>query len=277
MSHYENYNNTAKNYDKTRLPIGVDIIKETFEQSDTPLEKQVILDAGCGTGNYTLALVKDVGKVFGLEGNPAMLQEAERKLQESSFENYELKLGNLPKLPLEDESVDGIMVNQVIHHLDVEEDHPVLREFCQEGRRVLNGGGSLVINTCSHEQLRDAIWYCEFIPLAVERVVKRYPAVDSLVGMLSECGFSETRLTVPVEELFFGESYSDLDGPLKAEWRDGDSLWALLSEQELNQALEAYTRLRESGELPNVFARSERRRKQIGQTVFVSGRKTGSK
>ena len=56
MSHYENYNNTAKNYDKTRLPIGVDIIKETFEQSDTPLEKQVILDAGCGTGNYTLAL-----------------------------------------------------------------------------------------------------------------------------------------------------------------------------------------------------------------------------
>ena len=277
MSHYEKYDNTAKNYDKTRLPIGVDIIQETFRRSDTPLEKQIILDAGCGTGNYAMALVKNVGKIFGLEGNQAMLQEAEKKLKESSADNYELKQGILPKLPLEDESVDGITINQVIHQLDVEPEHPVLREFCQEAMRVLKKGGSLIINTCSHEQLRDAIWYCEFIPLAVDRSVKRYPAVDLLVSMLADCGFRDTRLTVPVEELFFGESYTDLDGPSKTEWRDGDSLWALLSESELKVALEAHAQLRDSGKLPELFERSEKRRNQIGQTVFVSTRKTSSK
>jgi len=273
MSLYENYSCTAKNYDKTRLPIGVEIIRETFGRSPTPIRRQRILDAGCGTGNYTLALLNDVGKILALDGNKAMLQETERKLRESPFDNYELKHGMLPKLPIEDASVDGIMINQVIHHLDCDEEHAVFREFCSEARRVLKDGGHFVINTCDHRQLREAYWYGEFIPIAVERVAKRYPPVEFIMTTLSENGFSELRQTVPVEELFFGESYFDLNGPSKEEWRNGDSLWSLLSEEELGSALGVYNRARSDGKLPGVLERSEQRRKQIGQTVFISARK----
>ncbi|MDA1278400.1 MAG: methyltransferase domain-containing protein [Verrucomicrobia bacterium] len=273
MSLYENYNQTAKNYDKTRLPIGLEIIRETFARSSMPILEQGILDAGCGTGNYARALLGDVRNIVALDGNEAMLREAKRKLEESPFDNYELKHGTLPKLPMEDESIDGIMVNQVIHHLDCGVEHAVFKKFCAAAWRVLKPGGHFVINTCGHRQLKEAYWYGEFIPLAVERALERYPSVDLIMSVLSEAGFRELRQTVPVEELFFGESYFDLDGPLKKEWRDGDSLWALLSNDELKGALGDYQRARENGELPALFERSEKCRKRVGQTVFVSARK----
>lgn len=273
MSQYENYDKTAQNYDKARSPVGVEIIRETFRRSATPLKEQCILDAGCGTGNYTLAIIEDVAKIISLDGNEAMLKHAETKLKASRYDNYELKQGTLPALPLTDESVDGIMINQVIHHLDVEEDYPVLRQLCEEANRVLKTGGHLIINTCSDVQLREGYWYYQFIPTAVGKSVKRYPSVDLLMSMLSDCRFTDPRQTVPIEELFFGESYFDLEGPHKSEWRDCDSSWALLSPAELEKALEDCSRARSAGELPDLLERSERRRKQIGQTVFISARK----
>ena len=55
LSKYENYTQSAKNYDKFRVPVGVEIIIGYLTMNKKPLDQQVILDAGCGTGNYLAA------------------------------------------------------------------------------------------------------------------------------------------------------------------------------------------------------------------------------
>jgi glutaredoxin-related protein len=58
MSTYENYQKTSQVYDKTRSAGGVDIILRVMEQGVLPLSEQILVDAGCGTGLYSAALVK---------------------------------------------------------------------------------------------------------------------------------------------------------------------------------------------------------------------------
>ena len=52
MSRFEDYTSTSENYDSTRRPAGIEIILEALSRGPTPLAEQVVLDAGCGTGNY---------------------------------------------------------------------------------------------------------------------------------------------------------------------------------------------------------------------------------
>ena len=49
QSKYENYTKASNFYDQTRVAVGIDKI---LTQLDNPAEATV-LDAGCGTGNYT--------------------------------------------------------------------------------------------------------------------------------------------------------------------------------------------------------------------------------
>jgi len=50
-------------------------------------------------------------------------------------------------------------------------------------------------------------------------------------------GFKDVKNIKITETLYDHKSYFDLRGPLKKEWRDGDSSWSLLSQEELNNAL----------------------------------------
>jgi len=63
MSTYENYHKTSQVYDKTRTAGGVDIILNAMEEGNLPLSEQVLLDAGCGTGLYSAALVNKVRRI----------------------------------------------------------------------------------------------------------------------------------------------------------------------------------------------------------------------
>ncbi|EDN71447.1 hypothetical protein BGP_5273 [Beggiatoa sp. PS] len=55
---YENYHDTSKGYDNTRIPIGIEILLGCFASTPRPLPEQHILDGGCGNGNYIQALKK---------------------------------------------------------------------------------------------------------------------------------------------------------------------------------------------------------------------------
>jgi len=50
MSNYENYNHTSQAYDETRTAYGVEIIRSALAENKLPLEKQILVDAGCDTG-----------------------------------------------------------------------------------------------------------------------------------------------------------------------------------------------------------------------------------
>lgn len=268
MSSYEDYGRTSKNYDKTREPVGTEVIVGCMATaSETPLSEMVILDAGCGTGNYSVALLPHVKKIEAVDMNPGMIEVASRKFSGGNISFHEAPIDDLP---FESESFDGVMINQVLHHLsenggDFSAHRGVIAEFA----RVLKPGGVLTINTCSQEQLRHGYWYYALIPSAARSLWRRYAPLDALVGILGESGLEYRGRFAPTDATVQGEAYFDARGPLDGEWRDGDSAWSLVADGELEYALSEVEDMERHGELEEYVARNDSRRTDVGQISIL--------
>ena len=81
MSSYENYARVSTVYNETRTAQGVEIVRRLLAKGDTALTEQTLVDAGCGTGQYSAALAGSVGRIEAVDLNPAMLAQARHKLQ----------------------------------------------------------------------------------------------------------------------------------------------------------------------------------------------------
>ena len=57
--------------------------------------------------------------------------------------------------------------------------------------------------------------------------------------------------------------------PLKKEWRDGDSSFALASEQELDRLQRSTVEMNAEGKLSQYFEEQDLPRKSVGQLAFV--------
>lgn len=271
---YENYSLAAHTYDDTRIPIGLEIILGCFAATSTrPLHEQAILDAGCGTGNYLQVIHEKVGSCHGIEINKEMLGQAQAKFATTS--NVHLDHGSLLSLPYDDNSFDGIMCNQVIHHLEAQatEDFPNIRLMLAALYRVLRVRGVVILNTCSRQQLLDGYWWAELIPKAVAQMSARIPSIERTLQMLEDVGFQFGGVIVPLHEILQGSSYFDTQAPLHKSFREGDSTWSLTSEQELHQALDRIRTMNEDGSIKDYLDPCEQRRKRAGQTTFIFARK----
>ena len=273
---YENYSVTSHSYDKTRRPVGIEVILGCFAATHTcPLSEQVILDAGCGTGNYLQAIHHKVGTCYGIDINEGMLAQAQQKFGNDSHVKFDY--GSLLDLPYSDDFFDGILCNQVIHHLDdpmSTEIFPNVRAMLAACFRILRPHGVLVINMCSRHQLIDGFWWADLIPQVVDKMSAKIPSLEITGKMLEEIGFQLGGPIVPLYEVLQGPSYFDPTGPLQKSFRDGDSTWALLSEVELHQILERIRTMNEDGSITQFMDAREKRRKNVGQTTFLFSRKS---
>ncbi|MFQ5467727.1 MAG: hypothetical protein ACE5DS_06270, partial [Kiloniellaceae bacterium] len=68
MSTYETYDETSHNYDATRVPVGSEIILGFLALHAGPLDGLTVLDAGCGTGAYSQAILPRVRRVEAVTG-----------------------------------------------------------------------------------------------------------------------------------------------------------------------------------------------------------------
>jgi SAM-dependent methyltransferase len=276
VSAYEDYGRTSESYDLTREPVGVEIIVGCVAHGLAPLAEARVLDAGCGTGAYARALLDHVGAVVGVDANAGMLAAATARLDAFRAQGRaELYAGSIEQLPLADASVDAAMINQVFHHLDDDPraGHPAHRQVAKELARVLRPGGVLVVNISSHEQVRTGYWYYQLVPEVIDRLLARLIGLDALEQLLTDAGFASRGRFVPVDATLQARAYHDPRGPLQAVWRDGDSAWALLSDAELDAALERVRDLDRRGELEAFVARHDTRRRQVGQTTFLAARR----
>src|SRR5918994_43497 len=188
MSSYENYTQKSSNYDKTREPVGTEIIVGCFAHAPVPLDRMRVLDAGSGTGSYSQALLAYVGRIEAVDLNPGMLEVAARKLAG---------------------------------------------------------------------------------PRAEGRITFHAARIDELTEILDDCGFSRRGRFVPIDATVQGESYFDPRGPLDKEWRDGDSIWSLVTEDRLDRALSLIQKLDERGELEAYVARNDAWRPHFGQATIL--------
>jgi ubiquinone/menaquinone biosynthesis C-methylase UbiE len=272
MSPYEAYDKISQNYDETRVPVGIEILLGCLAKSDKPIHQTTLLDAGCGTGSYSQELVNHVKRIEAVDTSDGMIRMASRKLKRHRNEGrISFSRARLDALPFETGFVDAVMVNQVLHHIDDPGNNhfPGQRRIIQEFYRVLRPSGSLVINTCSQEQLRYGYWYCDLVPEAVKMLSRRFIPLDNLRELLIESGFTYHGSFVPLDGILQGEDYFDVCGPLNENWRAGDSTFALATEEQLGEAYKTINKLDANGKLTDHFEKLDRHRKFIGQVTFI--------
>ncbi|MER5351729.1 class I SAM-dependent methyltransferase [Kitasatospora sp. NPDC002551] len=93
------------------------------------------LDAACGTGRQTGALVARGHRTIGVDQSPEMLAKAEERAPQAEF-----RVGRLESLPLEDDSVDLAVCSLAMTHLSD------LAAGVAELARVVRPGGRIVVS-----------------------------------------------------------------------------------------------------------------------------------
>jgi SAM-dependent methyltransferase len=274
MSSYETYDQRAAHFDRTRGPTGLEIIIGCLAQAQTPLAGMTVLDAGCGTGNYSRALLDHVARIEAVDLSAGMLEIARRKLSEAELQaRVVFHQASIDALPLPDGAVDGVMVNQVLHHLPDERaaGWPLHRRVLRELARVLKPGGICVLNSCSHAQIEQGFWPYHLIPAARALMLRRLMPLDDLEAALAEVGFVRGGRFVPVDAVLQGADYFEPHGPSCAEWRAGDSIWALVSEAELAAMQRTLGDIDRRGQLAAYMAGHDAKRREIGQITLLYG------
>jgi ubiquinone/menaquinone biosynthesis C-methylase UbiE len=111
-----------------------------------------LLDIGTGTGRMLQLFADRVDRGVGLDMSRDMLAVARANLEIMGIRHCHVRLGDMYRLSLEDEAVDGVIIHQVLHYSE----NPA--RVISEAARVLRPGGVLVVADFSPhnlETLRD--------------------------------------------------------------------------------------------------------------------------
>lgn len=118
----------------------------------------VVLDLGSGAGFDCFIAAKKVGesgRVIGVDMVEEMIEKAKANAEKYGYKNVEFRLGDIEKLPVEDNSVDVVISNCVVNLA------PDKLKVFKEARRVLKKGGRMylsdivLLNNLSETQKND--------------------------------------------------------------------------------------------------------------------------
>lgn len=135
------YDRWAASYDVDRN-LTRDLDAQVVRRAPLGIEGAEVLELGCGTGKNTVWLAERARTLLALDFSPGMLARARERVRVPSvrFAEHDIRIG----WPLPDESVDVVVGNLVLEHIDD------LTPVYSEAARVLRDGGRL--------------WFCELHP-----------------------------------------------------------------------------------------------------------------
>jgi SAM-dependent methyltransferase len=111
-----------------------DVMNTTAGQDRSSLS---VLELGCGTGNNVWFFLELGMNVCGLDISPTAIEIARQRVAELGFEQPDLRIGSITKLPWQDGAFDLVIDRSALPHLRIDEVSATVREVS----RVLKPGG----------------------------------------------------------------------------------------------------------------------------------------
>ena len=280
-SAYEDYSVVANSYDKYRVAFGIEIILGALGKYSerNPLSSLSILEAGCGTGNFTLEMCRYVAHVTAVDGSDDMLAVAESKLKGAknvSFKNVDLR----KELSFESNQFDGVLLINVAHHLDeLAPDGQMktekLKSLISEFHRVLKEGAPLIIVTATEEQMMKCTWHYYFamekgFQDIIQQHTRRYISLELLGNICGEIGFKNEKRLISTSEKFYTPDYYRKENVFSKEYRLADSSWRDFEKSEIfSHLLSAIRDAIEKNELDGYIDQSESLSRKLGYCTFL--------
>jgi ubiquinone/menaquinone biosynthesis C-methylase UbiE/DNA-binding HxlR family transcriptional regulator len=150
----EYFREHAQEWDRIRtLYVAERDVESAMLEAMGPGPFGLFLDLGTGTGRILELFAGRYRRALGLDVNQSMLAYARDKLSAAGLDTAQVRHGDLYALALQDNSVDAIVMHQVLHYLS-EPAHAL-----REAARVLAPGGRLlIVDFAPHdlETLREA-------------------------------------------------------------------------------------------------------------------------
>jgi len=193
------------------------VLRDLLQESGIYAQSSV-LEVGCGTSNYTLALESTVGcPCWGMDPSEEMLAEASEGPGSVHFQ-----VGRAEQLEFSTGFFDLVFSVDVIHHLE-----DIARYF-REASRVLKAGGRVCTVTDSEWIIRHREPLAVYFPESVDVDLQRYPRMNDLRAVMQEAGFGgivEQTVEFPYElrgaQAYRDRAFSSLHLVGEEDWRRG--------------------------------------------------------
>lgn len=227
-------------------------------------QNSVILDVGCGTGNYTVSLASKGHSFYGVDPSEIMLNEARQK-SNSIFWTQAIA----ENLPFGYEFFGAALSTLTIHHWQN------LEKGFTEIYRVIKQGGNFVILTSFPEQMA-GYWLNHYFPQMLKDSMIVMPKKEKVEAALNLAGFTIIGLEKyfvrsDLQDLFL---YSGKQRPslyLKEQVRNGISSFSALSNKaEIENGLRKLANDIENGNFVKIAKKYEN---ELGDYCFMIARK----
>jgi ubiquinone/menaquinone biosynthesis C-methylase UbiE len=130
---------------------------------------QVIVDFGCGAGHYTIPAAKIVGrkgKIYAIEKNSHVLDQLIQIAKSEGLNNIiPMNTSGTVKIDLDNETIDAVILYDVLHYRDAEERGELYREVY----RILKPGALLSVYP-KHHKLDGPLW--NLADRKIEEIIK---------------------------------------------------------------------------------------------------------
>ena len=111
------------------------------------LPRLIVADAGCGEGYLSLEAARWAEQVIAIDSSRDVLKRARQLARKRGVTNIVWREGRIEELPLEDASVDVVLLSQALHHVP----KPDLA-LCDAVRALKPGGTVLLLELRAHGQ-----------------------------------------------------------------------------------------------------------------------------
>ncbi|MDG1891167.1 MAG: metalloregulator ArsR/SmtB family transcription factor [Verrucomicrobiota bacterium] len=145
-----------------------------------------IADLGSGEGLLAELIALKARSVIAVDNSPHMVAFGARKARENGISNLEFRLGDLSEPPIDDDSVDVVILSQALHHAE-DPQSALLSAF-----RILRPGGRVLILDLLRHGFEEALTLYGDTWLGFEE--------SELQRWLENAGFGEVEIEIVAKE-----------------------------------------------------------------------------